>query len=191
MLFAEQMRSWGVWGQKRPNSAFNASFFFYSAIVRLNGMKWNQTMDILWWFVGTAGVYHLHCIHGEDETSLHVLHEEFSKLCRFIWYYIHQQAVFRIYELHYFVSCFTVVHYYVFLGTHNLLQWGLYLSNMWYKLAWSYIFQIPNIKYLLGRYWSTQCISSCGTSNYEKKKKQKKKKNMVTFFTSNYEENNP
>ncbi len=35
MLFAEQMRSWGLWG-KKTHSAVNASFFFYSAIVRLS-----------------------------------------------------------------------------------------------------------------------------------------------------------
>ena len=34
MLFAEQMRSWGFFGRKRPHSAVNASFF-HSAIVRL------------------------------------------------------------------------------------------------------------------------------------------------------------
>ncbi len=35
MHYAEQMRYWVLWGQKRPHSAVNARFFFQSAIVRL------------------------------------------------------------------------------------------------------------------------------------------------------------
>ncbi len=50
MLFAEQMGSWVLWGQKRHHSAVNANFF-HSAIVRLSYVL----TDTASWGAGKTG----------------------------------------------------------------------------------------------------------------------------------------